>query len=98
MPKIVKKIRVKNRLGVHARPATNIVKLLQSKQSKVWISHKEQCIDARSIISILMLALTKNMCVDLIVEGEDAQETMQELEHLFETGFGELEAITDVTD
>ncbi|MFS8563533.1 MAG: HPr family phosphocarrier protein [Rhabdochlamydiaceae bacterium] len=52
-------MKVKNTLGLHARPATMIAKLLQESRSQVKILYKEEIIDARSIISILMLAIKK---------------------------------------
>jgi phosphocarrier protein len=57
--KLTCKVKVKNTLGLHARPATMIAKLLQESRSQVKILYKEEIIDARSIISILMLAIKK---------------------------------------
>lgn len=89
MKKIESKVKVKNALGLHARPATMIAKLLQGCKSQVKMAYKEQTIDARSIISILMLAVKKNMQVTLIAEGEDAEDIMSKLLEAFENQFGE---------
>lgn len=77
-------------MGLHARPATVIAKILQGVRSKVSISYREETVDARSIISILMLAVRKNSQVILQAEGEDAEETMNRLIEAFENQFGEL--------
>ncbi len=82
-------VKVKNALGLHARPATFIVKLLQDSKSQVKMVYKEEVIDARSIISILMLAIKKNRQVTLIAEGDDAEEVMVKLVEAFENQFGE---------
>jgi len=87
--KIISKIRVKNELGVHTRPATCIVKLLQNCKSDVQFSHRGETVNAKSILSILMLALHKNTSVTITVDGEDAQDTMAKLQRAFETNFGE---------
>lgn len=87
--KILRKVRVKNALGLHARPATVIVKLLQASKSNVSFTYKKETINARSIMSVLMLAATKNSLITIAVEGEDAQETMCKLIEVFETKFGE---------
>lgn len=87
--KIVRKVKVKNSLGLHTRPAASIVKLLQPRKSSVFFTHKNETINARSIMSILMLAAKKNAVLEITVEGEDAEATMQHLLHAFEMEFGE---------
>ena len=87
--KIVRKIKVKNALGIHTRPAASIVKLLQPRGSSVFFTHKNETINARSIMSILMLAARKNTVLEVTVEGEDAEVTMQQLITAFDMEFGE---------
>ena len=87
--KIVRKIKVKNSLGLHTRPAASIVKLLQPRKSSVFFVHKNETINARSIMSILMLAAKKNAVIEGIIEGEDAELTMQHLVSAFDMDFGE---------
>lgn len=87
--KLVRKVRVKNALGLHTRPATMIVKMLQNSKSDVNFIHKRDTINAKSILSILMLAAKKNTLLTISVEGEDAEVVMQRLMTAFETGFGE---------
>ena len=86
---IVRKLRVKNELGLHTRPATFIVQLLQESKSDVYFTHKEETINAKSILSILMLAVQKDALIIIQVEGVDAQETMDRLAEGFENHFGE---------
>lgn len=88
--KLVHKVRVKNPLGLHTRPATYIVKLLQNVQSHVTFSHKREVINAKSILSILMLAAKRNTQITVTVEGNDAEDVMPKIIEAFETGFGEL--------
>jgi phosphocarrier protein len=87
--KVIHKLKVKNPLGLHARPASMIAKLLQGSKSQVTLAYKQETINARSIMSILMLAIKKNSVITLTVEGEDAEETMKKLIAGFETQFGE---------
>ena len=86
------KVKVKNALGLHARPATVIARLLQKSKAKVSFTYRNDTINARSIMSILMLAAGKNSQILISVEGEDAEETLQSLVHAFETEFGEFES------
>ena len=87
--KLVNNVRVKNTLGLHTRPATTIVKLIQEAQSKVLFTHNHETVDAKSILSILMLAARKDANITITIDGEDAQETMAKLLEAFESKFGE---------
>ena len=90
--KIVHKVKVKNILGLHARPAAMIAKLLQGSKSQVSISYRQETVNARSIMSILMLAIKKNSLIALTIEGEDAEETLEKLSSAFENLFGEIDS------
>ncbi len=87
--KCSQKVKVKNALGLHARPATVISSLLQKSKSKVWLTYRGQKIDARSVMSVLMLAASKNAEIQIDVKGEDAKVTLESLVYAFETEFGE---------
>jgi phosphocarrier protein len=87
--KLVCKVQVKNRLGLHTRPATTIVKLLQNCKSDVYFVYKRERVNANSILSLLMLAAKKNSKITIEVDGEDANLTMEKLVEAFENQFGE---------
>ena len=87
--KLVRKVQVKNRMGLHTRPATTIVKMLQNCKSDVFFTHKQDTINAKSILSILMLAARRNAKITISVEGDDADLTMNKLVDAFENQFGE---------
>lgn len=87
--KLIRTVKVKNDLGLHTRPATVIVKMLQSYKSSVHFTYKKDIINARSIMSILMLALRKNASIQITVEGDDAEETISALVNAFENQFWE---------
>lgn len=74
-------------MGLHARPATAIVKLLQNCKSEVLFRYKKETINAKSILSILMLAARRNSKITIDVEGEDAEETLAKLTKAFENQF-----------
>lgn len=86
---LVRKVLVKNELGLHTRPATLIVKLLQDSKSEVSFTHEKETINAKSILSILMLAAPKNASITIEINGEDAEATMDRLVESFDNGFGE---------
>ncbi|MDB2614047.1 HPr family phosphocarrier protein [Chlamydiales bacterium] len=73
------KVKVKNPLGLHTRPATNIVRVLQNSQSHVSFTYKKQTINAKSILSILLLAVTRNSTITVLIDGRDAREVKERI-------------------
>lgn len=88
--KLVQTVKVKNDLGLHIRPAATIVKLLQATKCKVSFTYKKETINAKSIMSILMLAAKKNSIITITVEGQDAKKLLEKLIEYFENSFGEM--------
>lgn len=86
---ITRKVRVQNALGLHTRPATVIVRMLHNVKCEVYFTYKKETINAKSILSILMLAARKNAMITITCDGPDAEETMNELIEAFDTHFGE---------
>ena len=86
-----KTIRVINPLGVHARPAAKVVDCAARFTSDIRISYENQEIDAKSIMSVLMLAAPCGAELSVTIIGDDENDAMMALEALFTSGFGELE-------
>jgi phosphocarrier protein len=80
---------ITNDFGLHARSAAKIAKLVQNAKSKVWIIKGGKTADASSIIDILTLACPKGSKITLKIDDESDVETLNQLVHLFEVGFGE---------
>lgn len=87
--KLTAVVKVKNRLGLHIRPATVIVKMLQGTRSSVLFSLRGQTVNAKSIMSLLVLSAQKSAKISIVVEGEDASIVMEKLLMGFESQFGE---------
>ncbi|MBT7312028.1 HPr family phosphocarrier protein [Luminiphilus sp.] len=86
-----KVIKVINPLGIHARPAAKIVECAGRFSSDIWLQYNGKEIDAKSIMSVLMLAAPVDAELGLRIEGSDESLARDALEQLFGTGFGELE-------
>lgn len=80
---------VQNEVGLHARPAKNLVMVLNKFASEVFIEKDGYRINAKSIIGVLTLAAGKGTTLLVIADGEDAQEALDAAEQLFADGFGE---------
>lgn len=81
--------KVRNKLGLHVRPATQIAKILQKRKAKVTLTYKGQSVNARSIMSIMILAAPKNAQLKIEAEGNDARATLEDLLSAFTKKFGE---------
>jgi len=75
-----KKITIKNKSGLHARPAAIFVQIANKYDSTVTIKKGKLEVNGKSIMGILMLAAGKGSQVTLKVDGDDAEKAMAELE------------------
>lgn len=89
VPKARAQVKVVNKLGLHTRPATAIVRLLHKVKCQVWFTYQGDRINAKSILSILMLAAKRNAVISIEATGDDAEEVVEALVKGFATGFGE---------
>jgi len=83
------KLKVKNKMGLHTRPATAIVKLLRHFRSHVTFTFNRKSINAKSILSILMLAARQGSVITITADGEDSAEVIRQLTSAFESEFGD---------
>lgn len=88
---IEKRLCLKNRLGLHARAASQFVKLAKKFNSSVSIIKDGVEINGKSILGILTLAASQGTELILKIEGNDENEAMDSLENLIENKFGEEE-------
>lgn len=91
MSRVVKKIEIRNKLGVHARAAALLVQTVNKFSSQVNISKDGQTTDGRSIMGVLTLAATQGSKIQVEVNGEDAERAIKAIEKLIENRFNENE-------
>ena len=80
--RIEKKVRVKNKQGLHARPAALFVQIANKYDSAIKVIKDDQVVNGKSIMGILMLAAEKDSEVTLIAEGNDSEEAVADLEQI----------------
>lgn len=86
---ITKKLTVLNKLGIHARPAAQFVRVASRFKSDVTVEKDDESVDGKSIMGLMMLAVGCGAEIDVIVEGPDEEESMAALETLVGEKFGE---------
>ena len=82
-------VTIKNRAGIHARPAALLVQTASKFKSKIFIEKDEDRINGKSIMGIITLGAGYDTKLKLIVEGEDEQDAAAALLALFDSKFEE---------
>ena len=82
---------VDNPLGLHARPAMLLAQKAAEYSSEITIGRKdrEDSVDAKSIMHLLMLAATQGTALEITAEGADEAEAAEALAELVRTRFEE---------
>ena len=86
---IRREVRVRNRLGLHARAAARFVHTANRFRSRVTASRDGRTMDGKSILGILLLAAAQGTVLELSADGDDENEALDALVSLVESGFGE---------
>jgi phosphocarrier protein HPr len=77
-----RKVRITNKLGLHARPAAQFVKRVRSFRSEIWLVKQGERFSASSLIDVLRANLDCGATAMLEAHGVDADEALEELEKL----------------
>ena len=88
---IKRSIRIRNKLGLHARASAKLTQLASRFQSGIWIERNGRRVNAKSIMGVMMLAAGIGSNVELEVDGPDEGAAAEALEKLFSEKFGEAE-------
>lgn len=86
-----KTLKIENKTGLHARPASMFVQEANKFKSKIKISAKDKTVDAKSILMIMSLGLTQGTELTISAEGPDEADALAALAKLVEDKFGEEE-------
>jgi len=86
-----KKVQVKNPSGIHARPASILVKTASKFESEFFIHSHGYRINAKSILGVLTLAAEQGAELELELNGSDEEVALAEITALFEEGFGMMD-------
>jgi phosphocarrier protein HPr len=87
---LVKKLRITNELGLHARAAAKIVALAAQYKANLHLRKGDHEEDGSSILSILTLACPKGTELEAVAVGEEAEALLEALSDLFAQNFGEI--------
>jgi len=82
-------VKIVNRYGLHARPATDFAQAANEFKSDVRVRNDDEDADGKSVMELMMLAATKGTELEVVCKGDDAQEALAHLASLVQRGFDE---------
>ena len=86
---VSKEVTIKNRAGIHARPASMLVQKASEFEAEIYIQKDSDKINAKSIMGVLALGATYKTTLQIITEGDQEQEALEAIVALFENRFEE---------
>ncbi len=78
---------VKNKLGIHARPAALLVQAAAKFTSEITLEKDGLAINGKSIMGVMMLAAEVGSVITVRVEGEDARDALDRIVEMIESKF-----------
>ncbi|MCW8090457.1 HPr family phosphocarrier protein [Alteromonas sp. ASW11-130] len=87
----VKTVTIENKLGLHARAATQLVQLANNFNATITLHKSDKEANANSVLGLMMLESHKGEQVEVVGEGEDAQQAVEAIAALIAERFNEAE-------
>lgn len=91
MIRLEKSLLIVNKLGLHARAATQLVTLANQFDAEITLSLGDKTANANSVLGLMMLEGNQGKQVKVISEGKDAEQAMDAIEKLIVEKFNEEE-------
>jgi phosphocarrier protein len=82
-------LRIRNRLGLHARAAAMLVQTANRFEAEVTVAKDGQVVNGRSIMGVMMLAAEQGSHIDVATRGPQASEALAAIRGLVDAGFNE---------
>ena len=86
---ISRSVKIKNSVGLHARPATFFIQKANSFKSSIWVEKEDCRVNAKSLLGVLSLGIVEGMSITLIADGVDEAAAIDGLVALVDSGFAE---------
>jgi phosphocarrier protein HPr len=82
-------VTIRNRAGMHARPAALLVKTTNSFAAQIFIEKDSERVNGKSIMGVITLGATFDTPLKIIADGPDEAQALDAIEKLFENKFEE---------
>ncbi len=80
---------IMNKLGLHARPAAQLVQKASKFKSEIRLKRHNLEVNAKSIMGVMMLAAELGSKITIIAEGPDEQKAIETIAQIIQSRFGE---------
>ena len=87
--KIIRDIRIVNKQGLHARPASLLAKLAGKYRADIYVRKGSDEVNAKSIMGIITLAASQDTLLRFIASGPDAEQALGAIDELINGKFNE---------
>ena len=84
-----KEVTVNNQVGLYARPATFFIQKANEFRSTITVEKENRKVNAKSLLGVLSLGITKGTVINISAEGSDEEEAVNALCTLVASNFGE---------
>lgn len=91
MTKVEKTLTIVNKLGLHARAATQMVQVAQQFEAEITLIQGDKTASAASVLGLMMLESYQGKEVRVVSEGKDAEDALAAIEELITAKFHEKE-------
>ena len=86
---VSKYVTIINNVGLHARPATFFIQKANSYRSSLWVEKGDRRVNAKSLLGVLSLGISKGAEITIFADGEDEDEAINGLAALIAGGFND---------
>lgn len=86
---VEREITIMNKLGLHARPAAQLVQTASKFKAEIKLKRKNLEVNAKSIMGVMMLAAELGSRITITAEGQDEHEAVEAVARVIQSRFGE---------
>jgi len=86
---VYKDVVVRNKVGLHTRPATFFIQKANEYRSTIWVEKEERRVNAKSLLGVLSLGIIGGSNIRIVADGSDENEAVNSLVVLLESGLDE---------
>ncbi len=80
---------IKNKVGLHSRPATCFIQKANEFKCGIWIERDSKKVNAKSLLGVLSLGVLQGTEIKIIADGADEEEAMNAMKALVESNFAD---------
>ncbi|MBQ7500776.1 MAG: HPr family phosphocarrier protein [Clostridia bacterium] len=82
-------VKIINKVGLHARPATFFIQKANSYKSSIWVESDTKKVNAKSLLGVLSLGIKQGMTITLSADGPDENEALDGIIEAIEAGLND---------